>query len=486
MRVVPGPVVRPMAVDSVALNRPPRGVMLDVYAGASVMADRGELYLPRIRALGRNPTPALGTPEFEKLLDVETQSIARAGNRVTLLENGKRAYDARDALFASAKPGEVIHQQTFVSSSDATGWRNAKQMIRHARIGPARHVFDPIGSFRAVRKRRLFDFMRKGRVEVAQLNDTLGSYLMSVNRLNHQKMLLLGNRKAIVGGINIGDMYANSGVPGNGVEGVREGGEKPRFKIIGWEKPYRLIDFRGWLRRTKITTYKQPWHDMDFLVEGPVVADLQRAFIRTWLQSGRTMDPAVIADLTTPVPAYDDGVSVRFIDHRPIQDRDDYITAAIVRHIEAANDSIVIENPYFSPPRVIRDALCAAARKGVRVSVLTNSREAINHKIAYDAGHGMYRELLAAGVRILEKSPMVHGKFIVVDDKVTLGGSANLNGRTRHKDAETLIVVNSEALAKQTRAVIEAQYERCVEAKPDAGIVQSARDLWASLIRKSA
>ena len=61
------------------------------------------------------------------------------------------------------------------------------------------------------------------------------------NYRNHQKLLILGTRRAIVGGINIGDMYANGGVPGAGTEGTIENGHG-QLKIVGWEKPYKLVD----------------------------------------------------------------------------------------------------------------------------------------------------------------------------------------------------------------------------------------------------
>lgn len=465
-------------------------VSLDGGRGMVIMPDRVGTFGTRARVFQPDPSLRLGSAEFERILDRETRSIARPGNRVKLLPDGKSAFAARDQLFADAQRGETIHQQTFVSNNDRTGWKNAEQMRNHTLLGAARHIFDPIGSWKAVRDdRRIFDFMRAGGVEVAEVDGKTHELLRNLNNRNHQKMLMLGMRRAIVGGANIGDMYANNGVAGTGFEGEQVKGEMPRLKIVGWEMPYKLVEWRGWFRRERVTTYKQPWHDVDFLIEGPVIADLQRTFFRNWEACGFKANPLTVADMTNPmlVPMHDDGISVRYIEHRPREDRDDHITAALVRHIDAAQDNVFIETPYFSPPPALRDALTRAARRGVPVTVLTNSREAVNHKMAYDTGHGMYREMIEAGVAIHEKASMVHAKLMTVDDRVTLGGSANFNGRSRYCDAETLLVMNDEGLTIETRTMIEEQLERTKRMTLDdlGGAVQAVRSFFWGLLRKN-
>ena len=93
---------------------------------------------------------------------------------------------------------------------------------------------------------------------------------------------------------------------------------------------------------------------------------------------------------------------------------------------------------------------------------------------------------LVAGIEGLVHSK--GGETAADKAKVTLGGSANMNGRTRYCDAETLIVMNDEALAEQTRAVIEAQYERCTLVTSDmlGGFISGVRDFFGALVRKSA
>ena len=104
-------------------------------------------------------------------------------------------------------------------------------------------------------------------------------------------------------------------------------------------------------------------------------------------------------------------------------------------HLEAvrsATASIVIENAFFLPPTQLQNALLNAARRWVKLQIMTNSRESTDFGIVSDAVRYYYGDLVDAGVEIYEKQGgTLHSKSMVVDGPYSIVGSVNLNGRSQ-------------------------------------------------------
>jgi cardiolipin synthase len=67
--------------------------------------------------------------------------------------------------------------------------------------------------------------------------------------------------------------------------------------------------------------------------------------------------------------------------------------------------------------------------RGVDVKLILPSRS--NHSVTFHAGRSFYAELLEAGVHIHEYTPgMIHAKTMVVDGRIVLLGSANMDMRS--------------------------------------------------------
>lgn len=91
-----------------------------------------------------------------------------------------------------------------------------------------------------------------------------------------------------------------------------------------------------------------------------------------------------------------------------------------------ARHRVWIGTAYFMPSFSLRLALRRAARRGVDVRLLV-AGPLTDHRWIYYASKRYYRRLLNAGVRIHEYQPrMLHAKFALFDDRVSLG-SCNLD-----------------------------------------------------------
>ena len=354
------------------------------------------------------PVSALSHPRFERLLDATTGSVARTDNAVTPLLDGLESFEERLRLINTARSS--IHLQTFVFNSDDTGWQLARHLAERARSGiEVRVIVDGIGSNRSTPK--IFDFMRASGVDVRS-HDT-GLDLLSFNNRWHEKHMIVDGRVAVEGGMNIADEYSLGGSGRQVFRGKKDG-----------------VD---------------AWRDVDVRIEGPAVHDVQRAFLRNWSLLGAPV--ATTASATTqlfPTPTKSlGGPQVRVVQHHPHGDPpDDHTMQLYLNTINAATKSITIENAYFVPPKLVRDALVAAAHRGVSVRVMTNSKQSSDMGFVVDAQRYFYRELLAAGVQIFEKlGGTLHSKTMTVDGRFSIIGSVNLNGRSDGLDTESAIAI---------------------------------------------
>ena len=128
---------------------------------------------------------------------------------------------------------------------------------------------------------------------------------------------------------------------------------------------------------------------------------------------------------------------------------------------EGAQSSIVIESPYLVPGRALRKLLYRKSAEGVRVQIVTNSLRSTDGLLPF-AGYLKYRRrLVRAGIDVREyQGPdTLHAKSAVVDGRVVLVGSYNLDSRSQNLDLEAMCVAEDEDLARQLLGAIDVHVE---------------------------
>jgi cardiolipin synthase C len=141
------------------------------------------------------------------------------------------------------------------------------------------------------------------------------------------------------------------------------------------------------------------------------------------------------------------------------------VLGAIRNTLGSAQKQVILVSPYFVPGRRGSRLLINLLRRGVAVSILTNSLAATD-VLAVHGGYARYRRrLLKAGVELHElkrggqegKSMLgsggasLHTKAFVTDDAVTFVGSFNLDPRSANLNTEMGAFVEGRALAGQLR-----------------------------------
>lgn len=330
-----------------------------------------------------------------------------AGNRVTSLADGDEVFPAMLAAIRSARHTITFETYIFWSSSVARQFTEA--LVERARAGVHTHVLiDWVGS------QRVSDDdlarMREAGVEV-QLYRPLRWYdLDRLNHRDHRKLLIVDGRVGFTGGVGIADK---------------------------------------WLGHAQDRDH---WRDSQFRAEGPVVAQLQAAFMDDWLESrGVVLDgPGYFPDLDPTGPALAQALksspssgsaSLRLM----------YLLA-----IASASRSVLIGNSYFVPDDMTVAMLVAARARGVDVEIVVPG-PILDAQVVRRASRAKWGPLLEAGVRIYEYQPtMYHTKVMVVDDRWVSVGSTNLDDRSFRLNQEAnLNVLDPDFGAQQARQFAE-------------------------------
>src|SRR5690606_32414404 len=105
------------------------------------------------------------------------------------------------------------------------------------------------------------------------------------------------------------------------------------------------------------------------------------------------------------------------------------VMLSLVKAISLAKKEILLVTPYFIPGESILNALKVAALGGVAVKIMVPGIS--DSRLVNAAGWSYYDDLLRAGVEIyLYRKGFIHVKTLVVDDYLSIVGTANMDLRS--------------------------------------------------------
>ncbi len=165
--------------------------------------------------------------------------------------------------------------------------------------------------------------------------------------------------------------------------------------------------------------------DVHFRIEGPLVGQLQEAFVEDWAFSTREVleGPDWFPSLTEV-----GDTTARVISDGPDGDIE-IMRTVILGALSSARESVRIVTPYFLPDPGMISALGVAALRGVRVDIVLP--EHVNIPVVGWAATAQLWQVLQPGCRVhLTPLPFDHAKMMVVDRKWAAVGSSNWDPRS--------------------------------------------------------
>jgi cardiolipin synthase len=194
---------------------------------------------------------------------------------------------------------------------------------------------------------------------------------------------------------------------------------------------------------------KSPVMDLHFSVEGPVVEQLQEAFVNDW---AFTTGEILTGDKWFPALDETGGAIARVISDGPDADFEK-LRWTLLAALAEAQTSVQIMTPYFLPDISLITALNLAALRGVRVDIILPAKN--NLPFVHWASRAMWWQVLQRGCRIrLTPPPFDHSKLMIVDGHWVLLGSANWDARSLRLNFELNVECYGREFAQQMERVI--------------------------------
>ena len=199
------------------------------------------------------------------------------------------------------------------------------------------------------------------------------------------------------------------------------------------------------------------WIDLMVRVVGPVSVPMKAILDYDWyMETDEEVSHTALPTKTEEDP----GVPVQMVPSGPAIAKENLLNLLLTA-IYSAKTTLDITTPYFVPDDAILVALKSAAQRGVRVRIFLPINN--NSFLAKHAGRSFFDELLVAGVDIYPfKKGLLHTKCVLVDNRVALVGSVNLDMRSIWLNFEITAVISDPQLCLHLAEVIES-YKRVSE-----------------------
>jgi cardiolipin synthase len=350
-----------------------------------------------------------GDADFRRALGILLGPPLVPGNRITTLVNGEQIYSAMLDAIREARTN--ITFETFVFR-DEIGATFVEELANASRRGVQVHMMlDWLGS--RTMNQDLLQAARAAGCELQLYHPPSWYHLGRLNNRTHRKLLIIDGRIGFTGGVGMGREWK----PGcNGLP---------------------------------------PWRETHFRAEGPVVAQMQAVFVDNWIKTtGRVLHGAEYFPTLAPVG----DMEAQMFGSSPVGGSES-MHLMVLLALTAAKTSIDIENAYFVPDKLTVEALCSAARRGVRVRIVVPGRHT-DARIGRWAAHGLYGALLESGIQLYEYQPtMMHCKVLVIDGLWSSVGSSNFDDRSFRLNDEANLNIFSRDVAREQIALIDADIQ---------------------------
>ena len=368
--------------------------------------------------------PNLGAPAsrspLARLADVLDTPLSE-GNRFELLIDGEPFFEAMFAQIEAAE--KYIYIEFFIIRDDEIGRRFADALCTKAASGvTVRLLYDEVGCLKLAKT--FLQKLRDAGVDVHAFNTRQGwTNRFQLNFRNHRKLLVVDGKRAIIGGLNVGDEYLG----------------------------------RGWASH---------WRDTGISIDGPASKKIQAVFAADYYWALRNDIPEAIwshdagegsaEPLEANANSPNSGEAVVCATGPA-----DLRNRATMMFAAAANESksrLWISSPYLVPDESSITAISMAKARGVDVRILIPDR--VDHWLVYLAGFYYERMFEELGIDVYRyPDGFLHQKCVLVDDTMVLIGSTNLDNRSLHLNFELMVAGGDPKLVADATAMLEKDFQ---------------------------
>ncbi|SFU99746.1 PLD-like domain-containing protein [Polaromonas sp. YR568] len=336
-----------------------------------------------------------------------------------------------------------------------------------------------------------------------------------MQRRMHNKIFVADNAVAITGGRNLGETYFGQSEGTNFVDiDVLAAGRIARDLSASfdqyWNNPL-AYPVQSLMTAEQIDALKLPPPGPSKNLDDPatLAATTQAAIAKSNADAATSVNSTTTtrtttspSGVTTTIAPLPDSADLRLLtwtwapsvllvdkpskiaaDADSTEESQDTAVDGLLQLMAQAKGNLLIVSPYFVPGERMMKGFAELRHRGVRVRVLTNSL-ASNDAPAAHVGYARYRKaLLEMGIEIYEmraeqegsfssfgsaalaggstggstggSRASLHSKVVVMDDRLLVVGSMNLDLRSQLQNSEVAIVIRNRAISAEATKLIE-------------------------------
>lgn len=356
------------------------------------------------------------------------------GNSVEVLRNGVEIFPAmKDAIKAANRSIEMV---TFVYWTGQIARDVANLLAERSQSGiRVRVVLDAFGS--SAIDDELIETMSAAGVAIERFRPVVRWKFWEADHRTHRKILIVDDTTAFTGGVGIAEE---------------------------WEGD---------------ASNPSEWRDTHFRIEGPAVLGLKATFLADWRDTGHPIDPTDAEAKHVP----ESGEVLMTVVDASAQIGLNPAERVLEALVDAAQQRIIIQTPYFNPTEALKDKLINAARRRIEVDILIPGPH-IDKRVSSVVAEDEYEPLVESGIRVWIYQPtMMHTKAVLVDGVLSLVGSVNINQRSIHKDEEAAVVILDRDVTGTLEGHFRDDVARSELARPAVGGRPMRRRLAAKVLR---
>jgi cardiolipin synthase A/B len=345
------------------------------------------------------------------LLYKNSDAPAWLNTKIDILSDGESTFQSMFDAIEGAK--EHIHIEFFIFDDDRISNKLRELLISKAQSGVrVRMIYDYLGSFNLSWK--YLASLRKAGVYVKPfLPLRLRLRRSKINFRNHRKILIVDGKVGFTGGLNFADRYIFGNTLGK-------------------------------------------WRDTFVRFEGSAVYGLQSLFLTDWYFVERKL---IVDEKYYPKHKKFGENLIQIVSSGPDSDWES-IMQGIASAIMGAKKYVYIHTPYFVPTDVILNAVCIAALSGVEVHLMIPTRS--DSRLSDACTFSYMGEIMEAGVHVYQYTGgFLHSKAIVIDDYISIIGSANLDERSFNQNFEVNAFIFENQTAVKLKKLFTDDLEYC-------------------------
>ncbi|HNW34022.1 MAG TPA: phospholipase D-like domain-containing protein [Candidatus Ozemobacteraceae bacterium] len=430
---------------------------------------------------------------------------------VRLVYQNSEAWYTRWKLINEAR--RSIDIQYFIVDKDAFGMALQGALLRKAREGlKIRFMMDARGTKGFTRKLLGQDFVQElvsyPNVEVKvfnPVNENLVTFVLDPRKLmasNHDKILVVDEEYAVVGGRNISSHYfvdpEDMPIAYRDCDVLVHSTEVAKQLDLAFDEEFS--------ERKQDSIVKDLLGNIDVMSK-----ELELAFNAmnshmtgeklTITEKLSSRSTKALNEFTAELGEYKHLVGftgfdmlkgaheapVKIIDKHSLAGPRNDITDQVVRFIDGSRGEIIIQNPYVVLTERVNAALIRASRRGVRIYIHTNSPASTDslatQAMFYADWKRILKDLPTARIFTYAAQRKLHAKTFAFDGKVAVVGTYNMDYISEEVNSEVVAAVNSRDFTAELRAgimsdiAVSKEYKIELDAKGNVKAVFGPDDL---------